>query len=224
MIDSVVTWNVGPGRHFRDLLLSLHRLIEADDDVVALFEMSLRNTRLLRVATRARWRVLRPRVGRRGDRRSDVVVMIRRRLPMPDITLLVHDVPWIGPKEGLAHHGRAHLQLNWDDDDRIIFVHRVPGGPKGGVNPRTEGQNLEAWQADATLLRAALKRPGPAAVLGDQNASADELRGEYEPMGLTVHATVSKVDHGASRGYPRARGRRLGKFGSDHPAVRWRLR
>lgn len=222
MVDSVVTWNVGPGRRFRDLLLSLHQVIEADDEVVALFEMSPRNIRLLRVAMRARWRVLHPKVGHGGTRRADVVLLIRRRVPMPEIEVLSHDVPWIGPHAGLAHHGRAFVQATWGQT-RILFVHRTPGGPRGGVNERTEGQNLESWEADKRLIARSNKWPGPFVVMGDQNASADELRGEYEPMGLLVHATVSKVDHAASRDLPRARGRRLGKFGSDHPAVRWRL-
>lgn len=223
MIDTVLSWNVGPGRRPRGLIRDLRRLLLPDDDVVALFEVRSRAIRLLRVAFAGQWRVLRPRVGTHGDRRSDVVVMIRRRLPMPDVRVLAHNVAWIGPKAGLPHQGRAHLQLTWDED-RLIFVHRIPGGPTGGVNPRTAGQNLDAWQADRMLIERAVSWPGPVAVIGDQNASADELLDEYEPLGLVVQATNTKVDHAATQGYPKVKGRRLAKLGSDHPAVRWTLR
>ena len=221
-IRAVLSWNVGPGRAFSELQRDLRHLIAPEDDVVSLCEMSERNAALLRVAF-PRWRVYHPKLHAKGKRRTDVVVMVRRRLPLHIVGSLSHNVRWIGPKEGLVHVGRGFIELRFGADN-LLLVHRVPGGPKGGVNERTSGRNLDAWEADLWLIGEAIKDPGPIAVIGDHNATARELRPEYKAIGLRVHASDTKVDHAAERGYPRMHSDRLAHLGSDHPAVRWFLR
>src|SRR4028118_496048 len=96
-VDSLLSWNVGPGRSIQSLVMDLRQLILKKDDIVALCEVTPRNARLLKAAFPG-WRVLHPRVGTHGKRRSDVVVMVRRRLPKPDVRVIAHSVAWVGPK------------------------------------------------------------------------------------------------------------------------------
>lgn len=150
-------------------------------------------------------------------KRSDVVVMVRKDFPKPEITRLEHDHEWRGPKEGLAHKGRVWLQLDWSDL-RVIALHRVPGGPSGGTSPELDGGNRPAWEMEDFLLATAADTNKPLLVLGDQNAKVDEMRDFMARHNLRAVPTGAKVDWAMCRKLL-ARARRLGRRGSDHPAV-----
>lgn len=149
---------------------------------------------------------------RRG---SDVVVMVRRDLPDPKVTEIGHDVAWRGPHAGIAHKGRRWLQLDWPGL-RLVAVHRVPGGPSGGI--QTKGANRPAWEAEDFLLATAISTPSPVLIVGDQNAEVSEMRDFMARHGLRPIITGALVDW-AMRRKVRGSGKRLGRRGSDHPAV-----
>lgn len=203
-------WNVGPRSALR-IARSLRFLLRQHPaDVTALLEAG-RATPLVRLRFGRRHRVIR--------RRSDVTALVPRSLPKPSVSVLRHDVAWIGPKAGISHRGRRHLVLDWPEL-RVVIVHGVPGGPSGGI--ATRGFNRPAWAADQALIATAVSDDKPTIVIGDQNATADELAPTWAALEMRQVTTGAKVDHGASRGVG-VTGRRLGRFGSDHPATRYRL-
>jgi hypothetical protein len=204
----VIAWNVGPRSRWR-ILRSLRRLMrDHPADVYVLLEAT-RCTDALRRRHGDKYRVIR--------RASDVVALVSRDLPRPDVKTFEHEIDWLGPKAGIPHEGRSFLRLDWDDD-RLVLVHRVPGGPKGGTSPRVNGLNREAWVADLTQISRAVGEAKRAAVIGDHNGTHNELAEDYQGLGLTVAAARTHVDKAATRGYD-ARCRRLGNYGSDHPAL-----
>lgn len=201
----ILAWN-GGARPWREILRSLRPLMaEHDARIVALFEAS---NPLLVAALRVRYpshRVI--------CRRSDIVALIPRRVPRPRVDVIGHDVAWRGPKQGRSKQGRRWLLLTWDAET-VLLVHRVT--PIG---------NEVAWAAETELLRGIAKRWDieRLAIIGDHNGTRERLRPEYAAMGLTLLPVQAKVDHCAVRGF-RGGGTRLGKYGSDHPALLWRLR
>lgn len=150
-------------------------------------------------------------------KRSDVVVMVRRDFDRPTVTRLEHDTEWRGPKEGIAHRGRSWLRLDWADL-RVVALHRVPGGPSGGTSRELAGGNRPAWEAEDFLLATAVSTDKPLLIVGDQNARVAEMRDFMARHGLRAVPTGVMVDWAMRRGL-KARGRRLGRRRSDHPAV-----
>lgn len=217
----VIAWNTKVGRNPAAVTHAVHLLIRLHHpDVVQLLEA--RGYRhALRLAFGLRWRVI--------CENSDIVALVhRRRIPRPETTVLRHDVPWIGPHEGLPHKGRRHLMLTFPTQT-LILVHRVAGGPSGGR--QTRGFNQPAWNADHELITEAAhdaRDHGPVAILGDQNAEADD-KADTAParvardLGGHLIRVPTKVDFGIQAGYDRATGRRLDNYGSDHPAVLYTL-
>lgn len=203
-------WNVGARSALRVARSLRFLLRQHPADVTGLLEAG-RATPLLRLRFGRRHRVIR--------RRSDVTALVPRSLPRPSVSVLRHDVAWTGPKAGIRHRGRRHLVLDWPQL-RVVIVHGVPGGPTGGI--ATRGFNRPAWAADRALIETAVRGDKPTIVIGDQNATTDELAPTWTALGMRQVATGAKVDHGAARGV-NVTGRRLGRFGSDHPATRYRI-
>lgn len=205
----VIAWNVGPRRR---LVGSVREIIaDRDPEVLALFEAT-RFTLALRLRFSRRYRVI-----RRG---SDVVALVKRTLPKPKVAVLQHTAAWVGPKAGIKHRGRKHLDLTIGDD-RLRLVHRVPGGPSGGV--LTRGANQPAWEIEDHLLRRDWWHGPRAACLGDQNGTVGEMADYVTELGAELIVTGGKVDWGYQRGYSRARGFLLGHYGSDHRAIAYGL-
>ncbi len=207
----IISWNARVGRRPALVVLALWAWVRLRrPDVIVLLE-STRYVHDIREAFHKDWRTY-----RRG---SDVVVMVRRDLPQPTVNELSHDTPWRGPHAGIAHRGRKWLQLDWPNF-RLVAVHRVPGGPSGGI--QTRGANRPAWEAEDFLLATAISTPSPVLIVGDQNAKVDEMRDFMARHGLRPITTGAKVDW-AMRRKVRGSGKRLGRRGSDHPAVLYRL-
>ncbi len=209
----VTAWNVGP-RSNASIVRDLGTIKAAKDDkITALFEASDRElVKQLRDAhpdDRVLWG------------RSDVVALIPRGTPRPRVEVVGHGVAWTGPHMGKVHHGRRWLLLVWDDE-AVLLVHRVPGGPSGGQG----GGNRKAWVADLAVIGKVARRtdlPDKLAVIGDHNGTASELRDEYADLGLSLLPVNAHVDQAAVRGF-RGGGSRLGNHGSDHVALGWSLR
>lgn len=204
----VVTFNVGPRKRLVGSVLEI--IADRDPEVLALFEAT-RFTLALRLRFARHYRVIR--------RRSDVVVLVKRTLPKPKVTVLKHDAPWIGPKAGIKHKGRKHLDLTIGDE-RLRLVHRVPGGPSGGI--QTRGANRPAWVVEDHLLRRDWWEGPRVACLGDQNGTVGEMVDYATELGAEL-IIAGKVDWGYQRGYSRARAKLLGHYGSDHRAVAYLL-
>lgn len=215
--ESLICYNVGPRSAWK-IVRSL-RQIRKDEhpDAFALFE-----------AHRA-LRTIRRRFGRRWEIYScdDVILLVRKGLEQPHVTVAGHSVEWWGPKEGLQHEGREHLVATWDGRLRWVLMHGIPGGPLGGVGEHlkiigsTYGRNRAAWAADARAVRrAALEFTGPLLVAGDLNATAPELADRFAALGIRNIITRAHVDHAGQRGM-RVTATRLDNYGSDHPAIKY---
>ncbi len=152
--------------------------------------------------------------------RPDVVVLVSRKLPKPKVTVLRHTAGWVGPHAGIKHQGRKHLDLTIGGD-RLRLVHRVPGGPSGGI--QTRGANKPAWIIEDHLLRRGWWEGPRVACIGDQNSEVGEQVDFVTELGAELIITGAKVDWGYQRGYTKARGFLLGQYGSDHRAVAYRL-
>lgn len=158
-------------------------------------------------------------------RHSDVVVMVRKDVPKPAITVLSHDASWRGPHEGVAHAGRKWLQLDWPDL-RLIALHRVPGGPSGGTSRELNGGNAPAWRTENLLIASTLsdRADKPVLIVGDQNARPVEVGAFMHRHDLRAVVTGAKVDWAMVTPGLRVDGKRLGRRGSDHPAVLYVVR
>lgn len=205
----VIAWNVGPRKHLVGQLTRL--IVDRDPEVLALFEAT-RFTPLIRLCFGRRFRVI-----RRG---SDVVVLVSRKLPKPKVAVLQHTAGWIGPHAGIKHRGRKHLDVTIGDD-RLRLVHRVPGGPSGGI--QTRGANRPAWEIEDHLLRRDWWQGPRIACIGDQNSTVGEMVDFITELGAELIVTGGKVDWGYQRGYAGTRAKLLGHYGSDHRAVAYRL-
>jgi hypothetical protein len=207
----VIAWNVGPRKRLVGDVAQI--IADRDPEVLALFEAT-RFTLALRLRFGAHYRVIR--------RRSDVVVLVKRSLPKPKVAVLEHSAAWVGPKAGIKHRGRKHLDLKIGNE-RLRLVHRIPGGPSGGV--LTHGANRLAWVVEEHLLRRDwwAYRGSVIACLGDQNATVEEMVDYVTELGAHMIVTGAKVDWGYQRGYAKARGYLLGRYGSDHRAIAYRL-
>lgn len=170
-------------------------------------------------------------------RGTDVVAMLRRDLPVRRVTAVRVAGPWWGPKQLLRHDGRNHLlvdlghtrQLHDEAADehpwRRLYVHRIPGGPTGGV--QTRGANQPTWLREhnriSHIAHQAGSRRRAFGCLGDQNAEIRDDHG-YGPRRLadslnaTLYRTGRKVDWGWGWG-ARCDALALDDFGSDHHAV-----
>ena len=215
---SLIAYNVGPRPAWR-IVRSL-RKIRRDErpDAFALFEAH-RALPAIRRRFGEKWHI---------HATADVVLMIRRDCQQPTVTPARHGIDWWGPKEGIEHHGRAHLVATWDDTLRWVLMHGVPGGPSGGVGPylrrdgRTHGMNRDAWQADLVAVYPHVRHfPGPVLLAGDLNAEAHELANRFDALKVDRIPTHAHVDHAAQRGL-RVRATRLDNYGSDHPAIRYK--
>lgn len=205
----VISWNVGPRKR---LISSVREIIvDRDPEVLALFEAT-RFTTALRLRFSRRYRVI-----RRG---SDVVVLVSRKLPKPKVAVLQHTASWIGPHAGIKHYGRKHLDLTIGGD-RLRLVHRVPGGPTGGI--QTRGANKDAWVIEDHLLRRDWWQGPRIACIGDQNSTVGEMVDFITELGAELIVTGGKVDWGYQRGYTRARAKLLDQYGSDHRAIAYLL-
>jgi endonuclease/exonuclease/phosphatase (EEP) superfamily protein YafD len=207
----LLSWNVKVNRRPALVVLALWAFIRTRrPDVIVLCEAT-RYAPDIREAFRKDWRTY-----RRG---ADVVVMVRRTLPEPDVTRLDHDIAWHGPHAGIAHNGRKWLQLDFPGL-RLVAVHRVPGGPSGGI--QTRGANRPAWEAEDFLLATAVSTTTPVLIVGDQNARVSEMADFMARHNLRPVRTGAKVDW-AMRRKVAVKGKRLSRRGSDHPACLYTL-
>lgn len=208
----ILSWNAKVGRRPTLVVLALWAFVRTRrPDVIVLCEAT-RYAPAIREAFRKDWCTY-----RRG---SDVVVMVRRDLPEPDVSELEHRTPWRGPHAGIAHNGRRWLQLDFPTL-RLVAVHRVPGGPSGGI--QTRGANRPAWEAEDFLLATAVSTDRPVLIVGDQNARVSEMRDFMARHDLFPILTGAKVDWAMKSGL-HGKGKRLSRRGSDHPAVLYVLR
>lgn len=206
----ILSWNVKVGRPAPVVIAALWWFIKRRRPHVIVLLEATRLTPDLREAFGKGWRVYR--------HRSDVVVMVRRDLPRPDVSVLAHTVDWRGPHEGIAHRGRKWLQLDWPGL-RLVALHRVPGGPSGGVSRELSGANQPAWFEENRLIASALTDDAaPTLIVGDQNARPIEVCPFMARHDLHPIVTGAKVDWAMGRKVT-GRGKRLGRRGSDHPAV-----
>lgn len=210
----ILSWNARVGRRPSAVVVALLAFIAVSRPQVIVLSEATSYTKTLRRAFGLRWHVY-----RKG---TDMVVMVRRSLPQPEVSTVGHVIAWRGPKAGLPHVGRRWLVLDWDGF-RLIAVHRVPGGPAGGVSEALRGANKPAWDAETVLLLQLLFRVRTALVVGDQNAEIRELINFMESNDLHPIKTGAKVDWAMARRY-RAKGKRLLRRGSDHPAVLYKRR
>lgn len=207
----IFCWNARVGRRPWLVVLALRVFIRVTRPHVIVLTEANAYVRVLREAFSSEWVAYR--------KHSDVVVMVRRDMRQPTVTPIGHDTAWRGPHEGKEHRGRRWLMLDWPDL-RLIALHRVPGGPSGGTSPRLAGRNRPAWEAEAFLLATAIGDTRPVLIVGDQNARLAEMRDFMARHDLRPVPTGAKVDWAMRRGV-RVEGGRLGRRGSDHPAVRY---
>lgn len=207
----IVSWNAKVGRRPWLVVLALRAFIRVTRPHVIVLLEANGYVKALREAFHGEWVAYR--------RHSDVVVMVRKDIRRPEVTVLEHEVAWRGPHAGIAHRGRKWLRLDWPDL-RVIAVHRVPGGPSGGI--QTNGANRPAWEAESFLLATAVSTDKAVLIVGDQNARVEEMRDFMARHGLHALVTGAKVDWAMRRGLAGA-GKRLGRRGSDHCAVFYRI-
>ena len=170
LLDRLIVHNVRAGRYPTAVVQAVRTLITATDvDAVALLEARA-YVRALRRAFPG-WQV--------RHHRTDIVLMVRRgHVPIRrTLPLRIHR-RWWGPHQGRPHQGRTHLLVDIGRTDdpgrlRLILIHRVPGGPSGGI--LTRGANRPAWDAEHSMLTRVADRPGshrrPLLIAGDQNAT-----------------------------------------------------
>lgn len=158
------------------------------------------------------------------------IALVRRDLGPLRIRSLKMKLPWHGPKHRNPHKGRTHPYLDLGDRWRLWFLHRVPGGPLGGVSPALRGANKDAWdEEDGRLYTAAdwpESRRRTNVWIGDQNCEDDD----DHPAGVPALArrcaaemvrTGAKVDWAYVRGCD-GRGQviaRPARF--DHPILEY---
>ncbi len=199
----VVTWNVKVGRTPIAAAYAVRRVRRAARaDRLALLEAGGYVGALRLVMPR--WRVQHP-------EDSDVVLVTRRRAPVPHLEVIAHDYAWTGPHMGKPKTGRGHLLV----DGWQFFVHRISGGPSGG----RRGLNKAAWGNESALIRETLHGLDVALCMGDQNAEAGELDEWWKAQGMRPIRTGRKVDHGAERGCDAEDWSLDRRFGSDHYPV-----
>ena len=205
----LLSWNCRVGRPAPIVIAGLWFFIRTRRPHVIVLLEATRLTSDLRKVFGKGWHVYR--------RRSDVVVLVRRDVDRPNVSVIGHEESWRGPHEGIEHRGRKFLQLDWPGLS-LLAIHRVPGGPSGGVSPRLSGANRGAWLAENQLLADALGVDSrPVVIVGDQNARPVEVHPFMARHNLHPIITGAKVDWAMVRGIT-GRGKRLGRRGSDHPA------
>lgn len=199
----LVVWNAKVGRNHRGVVRATRRLLRnTEADALALLEATA-YVGALRDGL-PNWRVQHP-LG------SDVVLLTRITSIRPEVDVIEHDLPWVGPKVGIHHEGRGHLLV----DGRILIVHRLTGGP--------EGPNADAFDAESDLIHDTLHGLERALCVGDQNATTGELAAWWRAQGMTPVRTTAKVDHGAERGLIVVARKLRRYYGSDHTPVLYRV-
>lgn len=214
----IAAHNVEVGRPAADVIQSVESLIKDTDAVIACLYEAGGYARALRAHFGRRgWRVL-------GAR--DAIVLVRESVPVRKVRRPGHHVPWLGPKAGVLHDGREWLRLDALLDGcwvRILAIHRVPGGPG---KPAT----AKAWKREHNILARQAARAAaqviPLLVLGDINDHTDNTaalshRSLSEDTGGRLVRTTCAVDWATAWGAIKATGKRLGNYGSDHPAVHY---
>lgn len=165
---------------------------------------------------------------------SNNPVLVLRGLYVPRWTWIRMHLAWTGPKAGKRHPGRTwtvvdlgagdHTVVKW----RIVNVHRVPGGPDGGVHMNNEN----AWREEHIALWrfAELKgsRRRALAIIGDENCQTSDphplsVGGLADAIGARIIRTGAKVDWAIIRGAVGTGRKRVEDLGSDHPVVTYRL-
>lgn len=223
------TWNVHVGRRPEPVgQLVANLLARFNADVAVLQEAASYHRELQSIPGYRLYTGSRTREGR------STVVLVRRGIPVPRLRLLVTSRPWWGPKAGKRHVGRTFPVVDlgrWPGPRwRVVGIHRVPGGPTGGVV--TKGRNRPEWDEEHAELVQLAQRPSSrkrALVLpGDWNVEADDShpRGLWawtQAVGAHVLPTNTKVDHVVVRGCS-GTARRRDNYGSDHPLVTFKLR
>lgn len=206
-MTEINAWNTGP-RGVDSILKSFNRLSHQHPaKITALFEAS------------------KPGVmkGLREDhphkhvvcKRSDVILLFPKGKPQPKIEVIEHNLPWVGPHNGIKKEGRRFLLMTYEEREAFLFVHRISGGPRG--------PNAKSFAAESDLIERVMNRknlPKKRGVIGDHNCDQEEQTRIYRPMGLQMLPVVAKVDAAAVQGL-RGRGTRLGNYGSDHVAIGW---
>ncbi|GAA4127983.1 hypothetical protein GCM10022215_39010 [Nocardioides fonticola] len=220
---TVLSWNIKVGRPFpavRDRLQAW--LAEHGPDVATLNEV-YGHARDIATAFGEEWRVVYDTTSGAPEA-HDVVVLVRRG-PDLDVTergFLRHDLPWRGP-ERRDRHGRVFPYVGLDHGGRaylLIAVHRVP-------MPRV---NTDSYREESAMLRDfATSRAGRRETyveLGDRNQTLTQPPGasgqEYAAGIGARYVTGAGVDAAVVRDGLATR-QRLGRGGSDHEAILWRI-
>lgn len=199
---------------------------ERDPDIVVLVEA--RGWKMRR-ELRRRFRAYRLKRARTLRPESDnQIALVRRDIGPLVVRSLKMRTRWIGPKHKRPHAGRTHPFIDIGDRWRIWLIHRVPGGPQGGVSPALRGANKQAWDEEDERLETSASWPESRrranVWVGDQNCEDDDRHVDGVPsLAARIRAEViptgAKVDWTYVTGCD-GRGRVIAKPGQfDHPIV-----
>lgn len=225
-----VVWNAKEGRNPDKVIAELDRwLAGREPHLVSLLEAAS-YVKAVRRHYRRRYRVL---AAYGWPEAGNIITLVRRDVPLAHWRTLRMKLGWIGPKRGKRHVGRTdHIidlgrgrnAVRW----RFLVVHRVPGGPTGGVV--THGRNQPAYAEEHRAIRRLGCRRGSlrrAFVCdGDQNAEANDGHPLSpatlaEDLDCEVIETGAKVDWAFARGCT-GEGRAHRNVGGDHPLIAYR--
>lgn len=222
------TWNVHVGRSPKMVQQVVADLLTTYNADVAVLQEAASYYRVLRALPG--YRLYTGQADREG---RSTCVLVRRGIPVPRVRLLVTRLAWWGPKAGKRHVGRTFPVVDlgrWRGPRwRVVGIHRVPGGPRGGT--LTHGRNRPEWNAEhVELVTLAHRRSSQRRALvmpGDWNCEADDEhpRGVWayaQAVGAMILPTRTKVDHVVVRGC-HGKARRRENYGSDHPLVTFTL-
>lgn len=220
---TALSWNVKVGRPFKQVhdqlaaWLTIHQ-----PDVVTLNEVYRHAPDIAR-AFRKDWVVIYDTESKNPEAR-DVVLMVRKTdyMQVAGIGFLRHGLPWVGP-EGRSREGRVFPYARIVKHGRVylvLAVHRVP-------MPR---RNAKSYAQETDLLRSFATRKRQHGViyaeLGDRNQTrlfpTEQSGRAYAKSIAARYFTGSGVDAAVVRG-AKATCTKLGKGGSDHEAILWRL-
>lgn len=226
----LMVWNVKVGRTGRSVCLGVDKAMDGKaPHMVVLLEADGHLSELRKFFPHFRWTQ-----ERRWDEAGNIIVGVRKDVPVTRVTAVRMRTAWIGPKAGLRHAPRTYLIIDvgtprtgpaW----RFVPVHFPSGGPSGGTE--TNGRNAAAYAESVYWAEAVADKPGSnrrAFVLaGDFNAT-EEDRHRLSPAGLAdaigadVVSTNAKVDGALVRGCT-GTSKRGGMHGSDHPVMYYTL-
>lgn len=216
-VRKVAAWNMKVGRG-KAAVDGLAALIDDHSPEVVLLQEAMNYVTRIRLRFGRHWRVY---AGAPFMERGNCAVMVRRSVKRGGHGKVRNRLPWryTGQGRDVKHPGRV---WRWARADGIYFLsmHRATNALSlNKAAGSEEADNLEEWFGD---------HAGPMIAAGDWNNLHSDGRQEA-PASIArrvkAHLIVppeGRIDYALARDV-KGRGERVGKYGSDHPAVVYTL-